>query len=299
MSKSIEERGYSKADVLVSTDWVQQHVQDPKVRIAESNEDPLLYSSNHVPGAVEIDWTRDLNDPVRRDYLDRAAFQELMRRIGAERDTTIVLYGDKNNWWATYAFWVLQLFGHTNAKIMDGGRQKWINENRPVTRDVPSYPQSKYQAPERDDKRHRAFRDQVLQHLEAHGPLVDVRSPEEYRGERLHMPDYPNEGALRGGHIPGARSIPWGRAINQGDGTFKDAAELRKIYGEENQLRPEDDVVAYCRIGERSSHTWFVLTYLLGFPKVRNYDGSWTEWGNLVQVPIENPSVEERHEAAA
>lgn len=299
MSKNIEERGYTTPDVLVSTDWVQQHLSDPKVRIAESNEDPLLYSSGHIPGAVEIDWTRDLNDQVRRDYLGRTGFESLMRRIGATSDTTIVLYGDKNNWWATYAFWVLQLFGHTNAKIMDGGRLKWIKENRAVSREVPRYSPTNYQAPERDDGKFRAFRDQVMQHVTRHLPLVDVRSPEEYRGERLHMPDYPNEGALRGGHIPGALSIPWGRAINQDDGTFKDAAELRKIYTEENGLRPQDDVVAYCRIGERSSHTWFVLRYLLGFPSVRNYDGSWTEWGNLVQVPIENPSAEARDEAAA
>jgi thiosulfate/3-mercaptopyruvate sulfurtransferase len=298
MSKSIEERGYSKADVLVSTVWVQEHLKDPGVRIVESNEDPLLYSANHIPGAVEIDWTRDLNDPVRRDYLDQPAFERLMRRIGATRDTTVVLYGDKNNWWATYTFWVLQLFGHTQAKVMDGGRMKWLNEG-PLSREVPKYQATQYKAPPRDDSRFRAFRDQVLQDVERKLPLVDVRSPEEYRGERLHMPEYPNEGALRGGHIPGALSIPWGRAINQEDGTFKDAAELRKIYIEENKLRPGDDVIAYCRIGERSSHTWFVLTYLLGFSKVRNYDGSWTEWGNLVQVPIENPSVEERREEAA
>lgn len=299
MTKNIEQRGYSNADVLVSTDWVQQHLGDPTVRIAESNEDSLLYSSNHIPGAVEIDWTRDLNDPIRRDYLRRAAFENLMRRIGANRHTTIVLYGDKNNWWATYAFWVLQLFGHTNARIMDGGRLKWIKENRPLSREIPKYQPSSYQAPERDDATFRAFRDQVLQHLERKGPLVDVRSPEEFRGERLHMPDYPNEGALRGGHIPGALSIPWARAVNTEDGTFKDAAELRRIYMEENKLRPDDDVVAYCRIGERSSHTWFVLRYLLGFSKVRNYDGSWTEWGNLVDVPVENPSAEVRSEAAA
>ncbi len=299
MSKKIDERGYVHPDVLVSTEWVQEHLNDPAIRIAESNEDPLLYSSNHIPGAVEIDWTRDLNDPVRRDYLNRAGFEDLMRRIGVTRNTTIVLYGDKNNWWATYAFWVLQLFGHINAKIVDGGRLKWFKEERPVTRDVPKYPRTDYQAPERDDRRFRAFRDQVLKHVEAHRPLVDVRSPEEYRGERLHMPDYPNEGALRGGHIPGAATIPWSRAINPEDGTFKDSSELAKLYIEDNNLRPEDDVVAYCRIGERSSHTWFVLRYLLGFSQVRNYDGSWTEWGNLVGVPIENPSAEARHEAAA
>lgn len=299
MAKRIEERGYTNSDVLVSTDWVQQHLNDPTVRIAESNEDPLLYSSGHIPGAVEIDWTRDLNDQIRRDYLDRRGFEKLMRRIGATRDTTIVLYGDKNNWWATYAFWVLKLFGHTNARVMDGGRLKWTKENRGLTREVPKYSATKYEAPERDDSSHRAFRDEVLKHLESNSPLVDVRSPEEFSGERLHMPDYPNEGALRGGHIPGAKSIPWGRAVNPDDGTFKDAAELRKIYTEENKLRPSDNVIAYCRIGERSSHTWFVLHYLLGFPNVRNYDGSWTEWGNLVQVPIENPSIEARDEAAA
>jgi thiosulfate/3-mercaptopyruvate sulfurtransferase len=299
MTKNIEQRGYSNADVLVSTEWVQEHLSDPNVRVAESNEDPLLYSSNHILGAVEIDWTRDLNDPVRRDYLSRVAFKNLMRRIGVNRDTTIVLYGDKNNWWATYAFWVLQLFGHTKAKIMDGGRLKWIEENRPVSREIPNYQPTNYQAPERDDTEFRAFRDHVVQHLERKGPLIDVRSPEEFRGERLHMPDYPNEGALRGGHIPGALSIPWARAVNPDDGTFKDGAELRKIYMEENKLRPEDEVIAYCRIGERSSHTWFVLRYLLGFSNVRNYDGSWTEWGNLVNVPIENPSAEVRSEAAA
>ena len=299
MSKQIEERGYKRSDILVSTDWVQQHRNDPAVCLAESNEDPLLYSSEHIPGAVEIDWTRDLNDPVRRDYLGQSAFESLMRRMGVAQDTTIVLYGDKNNWWATYAFWVLQLFGHTQARIMDGGRLKWIQENRPLTREVPERAPTQYQAKERDDRRFRAFRDQVLRHVERKLPLVDVRSPEEYRGERLHMPEYPNEGALRGGHIPGALSIPWVRAVNPEDGTFKAAAELRRIYVDENQLHPRDNIIAYCRIGERSSHTWFVLTYLLGFSKVRNYDGSWTEWGNLVQAPIENPSAMERHEAAA
>jgi thiosulfate/3-mercaptopyruvate sulfurtransferase len=291
MSQTIEQRGYATPDVLVSTDWVAAHLNDPNIRMAESNEDPLLYPSNHLPGAVEIDWTRDLNDPIRRDYLDRPGFEALMARIGALRETTLVLYGDRNNWWATYAFWVFQLFGHQHAKVMDGGRIKWLQEHRPLTRDVPHYPPTRYLAPVRDDARYRAFRDQTLAHVTAGLPLVDVRSPEEYRGERLHMPDYPNEGALRGGHIPGARSIPWSRAVNPEDGTFKDAADLRKIYVQEHQLNPEESVIAYCRIGERSSHTWFVLRYLLGFPHVRNYDGSWTEWGNLVGVPIENPSA--------
>ena len=284
---AIESRGYIHPDVLVSTDWVAGHLNDPQVRIIESNEDPLLYATGHIPGAVEVDWTRDLNDPVRRDYLGREAFEALMRRSGITRDTTVVLYGDRNNWWATYAYWVFQLFGHSKAKIMDGGRLKWANEGRPLTRDVPGYPASGYQAPERNDKTIRAYRDEVLRHVETSGPMIDVRSPAEYTGERLHMPDYPNEGALRGGHIPGAANIPWARAINADDGTFKTAEELRAIYQGEAKTKPDDDVIVYCRIGERSSHTWFVLTHLLGYKKVRNYDGSWTEWGNLVGVPIE------------
>ena len=283
----IHSRGYVQPEVLVSTEWVAEHLQDPAVRIVESNEDPLLYPSGHIPGAVEVDWTRDLNDPLRRDYLDRAHFEALMRRIGVGNTTTVVLYGDKNNWWATYALWVFHLFGHRQAKIMDGGRLKWQQEGRPLVKEVPGYPANGYRAPERDDRTVRVFRDGVLEHLRAGQPLVDVRSPEEYTGQRLHMEAYPNEGALRGGHIPGAANVPWARAINPADGTFKTAAELRAIYEQEHHLKPEDDVVVYCRIGERSSHTWFVLSYLLGYSKVRNYDGSWTEWGNLVGVPIE------------
>jgi thiosulfate/3-mercaptopyruvate sulfurtransferase len=284
---SIENRGYVRPDVLVTTDWVAEHLTDPAVRIVESNEDPLLYSTGHIPGAVEVDWTRDLNDPVRRDYLGREGFAALMRRIGASRDTTVVFYGDRNNWWATYAYWVFQLFEHDKAKIMDGGRIKWAKENRPLSRDAVTYPPSRYEAPERDDERIRAFRDEVRTHVDKKGKLIDVRSPQEYSGERLHMPEYPNEGALRGGHIPGAANIPWARAINADDGTFKNADELRAIYEGEAKLNGKDDVVVYCRIGERSSHTWFVLTNLLGYKQVRNYDGSWTEWGNLVGVPIE------------
>jgi thiosulfate/3-mercaptopyruvate sulfurtransferase len=284
---AIESRGYVHPEVLVSTDWVAEHQSDPQVRIIESNEDPLLYATGHIPGAVEVDWTRDLNDPVRRDYLGREGFEALMRRHGITRDTTVVLYGDKNNWWATYAYWVFQLFGHDKAKIMDGGRLKWSNEGRPLIRDVPSYPASDYTAAERDDKKIRAYRDQVLRHVEKKGRMVDVRSPAEYSGERMHMPEYPNEGALRGGHIPGAANIPWARAINPDNGTFKTAEELRAIYSGEAKVEPDDDVIVYCRIGERSSHTWFVLTHLLGYKQVRNYDGSWTEWGNLVGVPIE------------
>jgi len=284
----IADRGYAHPEVLVSTDWVAAHLDDPSVRLVESDEDPLLYASGHVPGAVEVDWTRDLNDPLRRDYLNDGRFAELMRRIGVTPDTTLVFYGDKNNWWACYAYWVFQLFGHGNARIMDGGRLKWEKEGRPTTREVPSYACTDYPVPHRDDTRIRVFRDQVLRHVaEKAGPLIDVRSPPEYSGERMHMPEYPNEGALRGGHIPGAANVPWARAINPDDGTFKTADELRSIYEGEAKLREGDDVVVYCRIGERSSHTWFVLTNLLGYRRVRNYDGSWTEWGNLVGAPIE------------
>ncbi|MBN8594854.1 MAG: sulfurtransferase [Anaerolineae bacterium] len=283
----IQSRGYVKADVLVSTEWVASNLNNPAYRIIESNEDPLLYPSGHIPGAVQVDWTTDLNDPLRRDYLDKAGFDALASRIGITKDTTVIFYGDKNNWWATYAFWVFQLFGHTNAKVMDGGRLKWEKEGRELTREVPTYPATSYSAPERDDTQIRAFRDEVLAHVKAGLPLVDVRSPDEFSGKKLHMEGYPQEGALRGGHIPGAQSVPWARAINPDDGTFKNAVDLKAIYEGEKGLKPTDDVVAYCRIGERSSHTWFVLTYLLGYQKVRNYDGSWTEWGNSVGVPIE------------
>ena len=283
----IVSRGYAHPDVLVSTEWVAEHLNNPQVRLVESNEDTLLYASGHVPGAAHVDWTSDLNDQIRRDYISREGFEALASRIGITPDTTVVFYGDKNNWWSCYAFWVFQLFGHTKARVMDGGRLKWALESRPLTRDVPSYPPTAYRVGARVDAPHRAFRDEVMTHVSAKGQLVDVRSPEEYSGTRLHMPDYPNEGALRGGHIPGAKSIPWARAISPDDGTFKDASALRRIYLEEQKLDPAKETIAYCRIGERSSHTWFALKYLLGFPRVRNYDGSWTEWGNLVNVPIE------------
>ncbi|MBX7138811.1 MAG: sulfurtransferase [Oligoflexia bacterium] len=284
---TIESRGYSNPSTLVSTEWVLSHLKDPNVRVVESNEDQLLYKSGHIPGAVEIDWTLDLNDRTRRDYLNRPQFEALMSRIGATRETTIVFYGDKNNWWACYAFWVFQLFGHTNAKIMDGGRLKWEKDGLPLTKDKPSFSATKYTASERNDRQFRIFRDQVLEHVQSGLPLVDVRSPQEFSGEKLHMDGYPNEGALRGGHIPGAKSVPWAKAINPENGTFKSAAELKTIYEHEQGLNAKQDIVAYCRIGERSSHTWFVLKYLLGYEHVRNYDGSWTEWGNLVGVPIE------------
>ncbi|KXK54811.1 MAG: putative thiosulfate sulfurtransferase [Chloroflexi bacterium OLB13] len=283
----IQTRGYVNPDVLVSTEWLAEHLTDPSIRIVESNEDPLLYPSGHAPGAVQIDWTHDLNDPIVRDYLDKAGFEALMSRSGISNDTTVVFYGDKNNWWACYSFWVFQLFGHSNAKVVDGGRAKWELEKRPLTREMPAYPATSYTAPERDDSVVRAFRDEVLAHVRAGKPLVDVRSPGEYSGELLHMPNYPQEGALRGGHIPGAASVPWARAANPEDGTFKTADELRAIYEGEKHLKADDDIVTYCRIGERSSHTWFVLKYLLGYKHVRNYDGSWTEWGNSVGVPIE------------
>lgn len=283
---AIADRGYHDADVLVSTDWVAEHLDDPNVRIVESNEDPLVYPSGHLAGAVEVDWTRDLNDPIQRDYLGAEAFAELAGRIGVTPETTVVFYGDKNNWWAAYAYWVFQLFGHTKARLMDGGRLKWEQEGRDLTRDAPQIASADYPTPVRDDAPVRAFRADVLEHVDAGRRLVDVRSPEEFSGERMHMPDYPNEGALRGGHIPGAASIPWARAVNE-DGTFKTAEELEAIYGGEAKLNRDEDVVVYCRIGERSSHSWFVLKYLLGYPSVRNYDGSWTEWGNAVGVPIE------------
>jgi thiosulfate/3-mercaptopyruvate sulfurtransferase len=276
---------YAHPEALVSTQWVADHANDPNVRIVESNEDILLYDTGHVPGAVKIDWVSDLNDPLVRDYLDGKHFAQLLAKKGISPDTTVVFYGDKNNWWACYAFWVFQLFGHTNAKIMNGGRKKWEEEGRTLTKDVPSYPAADYPTPVRTDYKIRAFRDQVLKHIQEGGALVDVRSPGEYKGELLHMPDYPQEGAVRGGHIPGAKSIPWARAVKD-DGTFKSAEDLTALYENEG-ITPDKNVIAYCRIGERSSHSWFVLTYLLGFPSVRNYDGSWTEWGNSVGVPIE------------
>jgi thiosulfate/3-mercaptopyruvate sulfurtransferase len=286
----VSDKGYVYPEVLVSTDWVAENLDHTdKIRLVESNEDVLLYSTGHIRNAVHIDWMTDLNDAIRRDYLDAEHFASLMERNGISNDTTVVFYGDKNNWWATYAFWVFKLFGFVDCRIMDGGRMKWLSEGRETTTDVPTFPAGSYKASQRADYKIRAFRDQVLDHVSHDQPLVDVRSPQEYSGELLHMPGSPQEGALRGGHIKGARSVPWSRAV-AADATFKPADELRAIYETEQGLSPDKSVIAYCRIGERSSHTWFVLTYLLGYPSVRNYDGSWTEWGNLVGVPIENPS---------
>lgn len=290
--ENVDDKGYMHSDAVVSTQWVLEHLDDSKVRIVESDEDILLYEQGHIPGAVKLDWHTDLQDPVRRDYLGREAFGELCAERGIGNDTTVVMYGDKNNWWATYAFWVFKLFGHEDVRIMDGGRQMWIAEQRPLSREIPKHPRATYKASERRDEEIRAFRDQVMGLLNERSgglqegkALVDVRSLPEFTGEMLHMINYPQEGAQRGGHIPGARSIPWATAVRE-DGTFKSAEELRAIY-EPQGVTPDKDVVAYCRIGERSSHTWFVLKYLLGYPKVRNYDGSWTEWGNLVDAPIE------------
>lgn len=280
---------YADPSVLVSTAWVADHLDDPELVVVESDEDVLLYETGHVPGAVKVDWHTDLQDPVTRDYLDGEGFAALLRAKGIGRDDTVVFYGDANNWWAAYALWVFSLFGHPDVRLMDGGRTKWLAEGRPMTRDRPSRPPTDDPVVERDDAPIRAYREQVERHVAAGGRLVDVRSPQEFSGELTHMPSYPQEGALRGGHIPGAVNVPWARAAAE-DGTFKPVDELRAIYAEEQGLAPDDEVVAYCRIGERSSHTWFVLHHLLGYPNVRNYDGSWTEWGNLVRAPIEKGS---------
>ena len=276
---------YSHPEVLVDTDWLSNHLNDPSVRIIESDEDVLLYDTGHIPGAVKINWHDDLNDPLIRDYLNADDFAALLSGKGVSNDTTIIFYGDKNNWWATYNFWVFKLFGHKDVRILNGGRKKWEDEKRAFTKDVPAYPTGVYKVPRRANSKIRVFRSDVLKHVENKLPLVDVRSPAEYSGEKLHMPEYPQEGALRGGHIPGAKNIPWAKAVNE-DSTFKSADQLKELY-ESQGITPDRDIVTYCRIGERSSHSWFVLTYLLGYPKVRNYDGSWTEWGNLVNVPIE------------
>ena len=275
---------YADGTRLVSTDWVAEHAGDPGLVIVESDEDVLLYETGHIPGAVKVDWHTELNDPVTRDYVDGEGFAALMSAKGISREDTIVVYGDKSNWWAAYALWVFTLFGHEDVRLMDGGRAKWQAEGREMTTEKPKPEPTEYPVVERDDSAIRAFLPEVRDSL-GHLPLIDVRSPEEYSGERTHMPAYPEEGALRGGHIPGAKSMPWGKAANE-DGTFKSAAELKELYTEQAGLGQSDEVIAYCRIGERSSHTWFVLKHLIGYDNVRNYDGSWTEWGNVVGVPI-------------
>ena len=284
---------YAHPERLVSTQWVAEHAGEPGVVVVESDEDVLLYETGHVPGAVKVDWHTELNDPVTRDYVDGERFAQLMSAKGIGREDTVVVYGDKSNWWAAYALWVFTLFGHQDVRLMDGGRDKWIAEGRELSTERPEVTPADYPVVEREDAPIRAYREDVLAALGT-TPLIDVRSPQEYTGERTHMPDYPQEGTLRGGHIPTAASVPWARAAAE-DGTFRSRDELEAIYLDEVGLTPGEDVIAYCRIGERSSHTWFVLTHLLGFENVRNYDGSWTEWGNAVRVPVARS--EERGEA--
>ncbi|MGI9126045.1 MAG: sulfurtransferase [Mycobacterium sp.] len=272
---------YAHPERLVTGDWLSEHLGMPGLVVVESDEDVLLYDVGHIPGAVKIDWHTDLNDPHVRDYIDGEQFADLMNRKGISRDDTVVIYGDKSNWWAAYALWVFTLFGHPDVRLLNGGRDLWLAEGRETTLDYPDKTSAGYPVVQRDDGPIRAYRDDVLAAL-GKSTLIDVRSPQEYTGERTHMPDYPEEGALRGGHIPTARSVPWARAADE-QGRFRPRAELEEIY---SCVKPGDNTIAYCRIGERSSHTWFVLTYLLGIPGVRNYDGSWTEWGNAVRVPV-------------
>jgi thiosulfate/3-mercaptopyruvate sulfurtransferase len=274
---------YAHPERLVTADWLEQRLGQPGLVVVESDEDVLLYEIGHIPGSVKVDWHTDLNDPVQRDYIDGAAFAELLSDRGISRDDTIVIYGDKNNWWAAYALWVFTLFGHSDVRLLDGGRDKWIGDGRPMTTDATVRPRTQYPVVERNDSVIRAYKEDVLAHLGK--PLIDVRSPEEYSGERTTAPAYPEEGALRAGHIPTAKNVPWSQAV-AADGTFKPLDDLSSVYRDGAGLTDGDEVVAYCRIGERSSHTWFVLHHLLGFENVRNYDGSWTEWGSAVRVPI-------------
>jgi thiosulfate/3-mercaptopyruvate sulfurtransferase len=279
---------YAHPEVLVDTQWVEEHVKDSKVRIAEVDYDPKAnYQLGHVPGAVLFDWRQDINDPVSRNVLSKQAYEDLLQRAGVNKDTTLVLYGDFNNWFAAFAFWVFKYYGFKDVRIMNGGRKKWLEEDREVNKDIPNYPKGNLKATD-PDKNIRVFLDEVKQSLDAKDRIrmVDVRSPKEFTGEILAPPEYPTEHAQRGGHIPGAENIPWAQAVNDKDGTFKSADELKKLY-ESKGITPEKEIIAYCRIGERSSHTWFVLKYLLGYPNVKNYDGSWTEWGNMIANPIE------------
>ena len=280
---SAELAGYAHPERLVTTEWLEAHKESDGLVVLESNEDVLLYDTGHIPGAIKIDWHTELNDPVVRDYLEGEAFAELMSRKGISREDTVVIYGDKSNWWAAYTLWVFTLFGHQDVRLLNGGRDAWIAQGRPLTTDVPSPAATSYPVVERDDSEIRAFKEDVLAHLGK--PLIDVRSPEEYSGERTHMPAYPEEGALRGGHIPTAKSIPWATAAQE-DGRFKSHGDLVDLYLTKQGFEPGEDIITYCRIGERSSHTWFVMKYLLGFTNVKNYDGSWTEWGSAVRVPI-------------
>jgi thiosulfate/3-mercaptopyruvate sulfurtransferase len=277
---------YARPDSIVTTDWVAEHLNDPKVRLIEVDVDTAAYETGHAPGAVGWNWKSDLETHVVRDVADKEGIEKLLSQAGVDKDTTIVLYGDNNNWFAAYALWLLQYYGVENVKLMNGGRKKWIDEGKPITTEKPSHPQTKFSVKEPNSKI-RAMRDEVFKALDKKQgiALVDVRGPKEYSGELLAPENLPQEGSQRGGHIPGAKNIPWATAVNE-DGTFKSREELEKIYGEQG-ITPDKDVIAYCRIGERSAHTWFVLTHLLGYENVRNYDGSWTEWGSLVGAPIE------------
>jgi thiosulfate/3-mercaptopyruvate sulfurtransferase len=272
------------SDVLVETQWVQDHLEDPSIRIVEVDENPELYAEAHLPGAIGFDWRTDLQDPVKRDFLGAEAFGELFGSRGISNDHTVVLYGDRNNWFAAYTYWYLKYYGHDDVKLVNGPREKWIGEGRPTTDEVPSPAAVTFTAQPGDDAI-RAMRDEILPALEAGKKLIDVRSPQEFSGELIAMAGYEQEGAQRGGHIPGAASVPWSQAVRE-DGTFKSREELEALYGGKGVLSG-DPIISYCRIGERSAHTWFVLHELLGRQDVKNYDGSWTEWGNLVNVPIE------------
>lgn len=281
---------YAHPEVLVDTQWVAEHLKDSEnVRIAEVDYDPRSnYSLGHIPGAVLFDWKEDINDPLSRNVLSKQACQDLLQhRAGLNSDTTLILYGDFNNWFAAFAFWVFKYYGYKDVRLMNGGRKKWLVEDRPVSKDIPKYPTGNFKASDAD-RRIRVFLNDVKESLEKEKrvAMVDVRSPKEFTGEILAPPEYPTEHAQRGGHIPGAKNIPWSQAVNDSDGTFKQADELRNLY-ESKAITPDKEVIAYCRIGERSSHTWFVLKYLLGYPDVKNYDGSWTEWGNMIDNPIE------------
>src|SRR3954447_2816750 len=275
---------YAK-DVLVDTDWVEAHLDDDSIRIVEVDENPALYAEAHIPGAIGFDWRKDLQDQVKRDFLGPEAFGALFGSRGISDEHTIVLYGDRNNWFAAYTYWYLKYYGHDNVKLVNGPREKWISENRPTTQEVPGFDSVKFNVSGQDDAI-RAKREEVLESLGGSHRLVDVRSPQEYSGELIAMPGYEQEGAQRAGHIPGAASVPWAQAVRE-DGTFKSADELEELYTTKGVISGDTPIIAYCRIGERSAHTWFVLHELLGRDDVRNYDGSWTEWGNLVNVPIE------------
>jgi thiosulfate/3-mercaptopyruvate sulfurtransferase len=277
--------GYAYPEVLVETDWVEAHLTDPTLRLVEVDEDVSLYETGHLPGALKLEWNADMQHQILRDFISQPAFEQLLSSWGIQDTHTIVFYGDKSNRYACYAFWLFRMYGYQQLKIINGGRSKWKAEGRPLTQEVPQCEPSMYHA-QVPNETVRVFRGDVLSGLR--NPcrrLIDVRSPEEYRGELIHMPLYPQEGAQRGGHVPGARNIPWSLAVNT-DGTFKSAEELRQLYGSRD-VTPDKEVIVYCRVGERSSHTWFVLTQLLGFPRVRNYDGSWTEWGSMVRAPVE------------